>query len=93
MEELTGFVLKISSTLPFLANKYFNSLRDEKDEPLYTNMNPFMRNFVRNSIKGGRFNAFNQHFKFEISDEVFFLLRKLNVNVTYVSFWKGILKF
>ena len=36
MEELTGFGMKNSLTLPSLANKYFNSLRDESDEPIYT---------------------------------------------------------
>ena len=36
MEELTGFGMKNSLTLPSLANKYFNSLRDENDEPMYT---------------------------------------------------------
>ena len=35
-EELTGFRMKNSLTLPSLANKYFNSLRDENDEPIYT---------------------------------------------------------
>ena len=30
MEELTGFSMKNGLTLPSLANKYFNSLRDEK---------------------------------------------------------------
>ena len=40
-----------------------------------------MRNFVRKSIKGGRCNAFNQHYKSEISDEVFNNFSKeLNVN-------------
>ena len=40
-----------------------------------------MRNFVRKSIKGGRCNAFNQHYKCEISDEVFNIISKeLNVN-------------
>ena len=36
MEELTEFGMKNSLTLPSLANKYFNSLRDEKDKPIYT---------------------------------------------------------
>ena len=36
MEELTRFGVKNSLTLPSLANKYFNSLRDENDEPIYT---------------------------------------------------------
>ena len=36
MEKLTGFGMKNSLTLPSLANIYFNNLRDENDEPLYT---------------------------------------------------------
>ena len=71
MEELADFGMKNSLTLPSLANKYFNKLRDENDEPIYTYTDPFMRNFVRKAIKGGRCNAFNQHYKSEISDEVF----------------------
>ena len=40
-----------------------------------------MRNFVRKAIKGGRCNAFNQHYKSEISDEVFNIISKeLNVD-------------
>ena len=39
MDELTGFGMKNSLTLPSLANKYFNSLRDENDEPIYTYTN------------------------------------------------------
>ena len=81
MEELTGFGMKNSLTLPSLANKYFNSLRDENDEPIYNYTDPFMRNFVRKAFKGGRCNAFNQHYKSEISDEVFNIISKeLNVN-------------
>ena len=81
MEELTGFGMKNSLTLPVLANKYFNSLRDENDERIYTYTDPFMRNFVRKAIKGGRCNAFNQHYKSEASDEVFNIFSKeLNVN-------------
>ena len=81
MEELTGFGMKNSLTLPSLANKYFNSLRDEDDEPIYTYTDPFKRIFVRKSIKRGRCNAFNQHYKSETSDEVFsFFSKELNVN-------------
>ena len=81
MEELTEFGMKNSLTLPSLANKYFNSLRDENDEPIYTYTDLFMRNFVRKSIKGGKCNAFNQRHKYEISDEVFNIISKeLNVN-------------
>ena len=81
MEEITRFGMKNFLTLPSLANKYFKSLRDENDETIYTYTDPFMRNFVRNAIKGGRCNAFNQHYTSEISDEVFNNISKeLNVN-------------
>ena len=36
IEELTGFGMKNFLTLPSLANNYFNSFRDENDEPIYT---------------------------------------------------------
>ena len=40
-----------------------------------------MRNFIRQSIKGRRCNAFNQHYKSESSDEVFNINSKeVNVN-------------
>ena len=81
MEELTEFGMKNSLNLPSLASKYFNSLGDENDEPISTYTDPFMRNFVRKSIKGGRCNAFNQYYKSEFSDEVFNIISKeLNGN-------------
>ena len=80
MEELSEFGMKNSLTLPSLANKYFNNLRNENDEPIYTYTDPFMRNFVRKAIKGGRCNAFNKHYKSEVSDGVFNIISKeLNV--------------
>ena len=60
MEELTGFGMKNSLTLPSLANKYFNNLRDENDEPIYIYNDEVIRLFVRKSIKGGRCSALNQ---------------------------------
>ena len=81
LEKLTGFGMKNSLTLPSLANKYFNSLRDENDEPIYTYNDEFMRHFVRKSIKGGRCSALNQYYKSNISQEVFNIISKeLNVN-------------
>ena len=81
MEELTGFGMKNSLTLPSLAKKYFNSLRDESDEPIYTYNDEFMRHFVRQSIKGGRRSALNQYYKSNISQEVFNIISKeLNIN-------------
>ena len=94
MEELTKFGMKNSLTLPSLANKIFNSLRDENDEAIYTYTDPFMRNFVRKAIKGGRCNAFNQHYKSEISDEVFNIISKeLNVNGNICDLLEKYFKF
>ena len=94
MEELTGFGMKNSLTLPSLANNFFNSLRDENDEPIYTYTDPFMRKFVRKSIKGGRCNAFNQHYKSEISNEVFNVISKeLNVNENICEILEKYFKF
>ena len=81
MEELTGFGMKNSLTLSSLANKSFNSLRDESDEPIYTYNDEFLRHSVRQSIKGGRCSALNQYYKPNISKEVFNIISKeLGVN-------------
>ena len=58
MQEITGFSMKDCLSLPGLGWKYFNSLRTEKDEPIYTYNDKYMRWFVRQSIKGGRVCAF-----------------------------------
>ena len=80
-EVLTTFGTKKKLSLPSLANKYFNSLRDENDEPIYTYTDPFLRNFICNSFKVGRCNAFNQHYKSDIGDEVFNISSKeFNIN-------------
>ena len=71
MEEVNNFGMKNSLTLPSLANKYFNSLSDENDEPIYSYTDPFERSFLRNSIQVGKCNAFNQHNEFVTSGEVF----------------------
>ena len=81
MEKITNFGMKNSSTLPSLANNFFSSLRDENDEPVYTYTDPFMKNVLKQSIKGGRCNAFNQHYISEISDDVFIIISKdLDIN-------------
>ena len=43
MEKETGFGMKNSLILPSLANKYFNGLKVENDEPIYTYNNEFTR--------------------------------------------------
>ena len=47
MEEITGFSMKDCLSLPGLGLKYFNSLRTEEDEPIYTYNDKYMRWFVR----------------------------------------------
>ena len=83
MEEKTGFGTKNSSTLPSLANKYFDTLRDENNESIYKYTDPFVRDFVRKKIiKGGRRCAvLNQYHKSTTSDEEFIdISKELNSN-------------
>ena len=46
MEELTGFSIKDCFSVPGLGLKYFNSLRTEEDDPIYTYNGKYMRDFV-----------------------------------------------
>ena len=63
MEKITGFEKKNKLTLISLGWKYFKSLRDESDELIYTYKDMIMWWFVRQSMKGGRFNVFKQYIK------------------------------
>ena len=45
--------MKDSLSAPGLGWKFFYSMRDENDEPIYTCNDNYMRHFVRRSIKGG----------------------------------------
>ena len=57
MEEIIGISMK--DCLSGL--KYFNSLRTEEEEPIYTYIGKNKRWFVRQSAYGGRVCAFNQY--------------------------------
>ena len=70
VEEITGFVMKDCLSPPGLGWKFFNSLRTEEDEPIYTYNDKYMRYFVRPPIKGGRVCSFNQYFKSKICDDI-----------------------
>ena len=61
MEEITGFSMKDCVSAPGIGWKYFKSMRDENDEPIYTYNDKYMRWFVRQRIKGGRVCAFIQN--------------------------------
>ena len=70
MEEITGFSMKDCLSLPGLGLKYFNSLRTEEDEPIYTYNDQNMRWFVRQAAYGGRVCAFNQYYKSKSCDDI-----------------------
>ena len=76
MEEITGFSMKDCLSLPGLGWKFFNSLRTEEDEPIYTYRDNYMRWFVRQSIKGGRVCAFNQYYKSKHCDDILKIINK-----------------
>ena len=60
VEETTGFSMKDCLSAPGLIWRKFNSMRDDNDEPIYTCNEKYMRNFVGQSIEGGRVCAVNQ---------------------------------
>ena len=74
MEEITGFSGKDFLSLPGPGWRYFNSLKTEEDEPIYTNNDNYMRWFIRQSIKGGRVCAFNQYYESKICDDILKIL-------------------
>ena len=81
MEELTGIGMQNSLTLLSLANNFFNGLRDENGEPIYTYNDEWTRYFVPKRVTGGRCSALNQYYKSVISDKIFKIFSKqLSVN-------------
>ena len=76
-KEITGFSMKDCLSLPGLGWKYFNSLRTDEDEPIYTYIDKYMRWFVRQSIKGGRVCAFNQYYKSNHYNDIKRILSKV----------------
>ena len=76
MEEITGFSMKECLSLPGLEWKYFNSLRTEEDEPIYTYNDKYMRWFIRQSIRGGRVCSFNQYYKSDHYNDIVKILSK-----------------
>ena len=73
--------MKKSLTFPSLASMYFNSLRGETAETIYTYNDEYMRHFMRQSIRRVKCVALNQYCKSIISHEVFNIIsEELNVN-------------
>ena len=81
MQEITKFSMKGCLSLPGLGLKYFNSLRTEQDEPIYTYNDKYMRHFVERAAYGRRVCAFNQNYKSKICDDILNIISKeLNVD-------------
>ena len=76
VEEITGFSMKDCLSLSGLGWKYFNSIRVEGDEPIYTYNDKYMRCFVLQSMEGGRVSASNQNYKSKISDAILKIISK-----------------
>ena len=76
MEEITKFSMKDCLSLPGLGWKYFDSVRTEEDEPIYTYNDKYMRWFIHQSIKGGRVCAFNKYYKSKHSNDIKKILDK-----------------
>ena len=94
MEEITAFLMKECLSLPGLGWKYFNSLRREEDEPMYTYNDKHMRYFVRQCIKGVRVCSFNQNYKIKIFDDnLKFILEELNVKGNIYDIIEAYLKY
>ena len=76
MQEITCFSLKDCLSLPGLGLNCFTSLRTEKDEPIYTYNDKYMRWFVRQAAYGGRVCAFNQYYKSNIYGNILNIISK-----------------
>ena len=74
MEKVPGFSMKVSLTALGLGWKYFDSLRTEEDEPIYTNSNKYMSHIVRRSIKGGKVCAFIQYYESKVCGDILKIL-------------------
>ena len=81
-------------SLPGMGWKYFNSLRTEQDEPIYTYNDKYTRWFVRQSIKGRRVCAFKQYYKSEICyDFLKIIPEELNVKGNFYDIIKAYLNY
>ena len=72
----TSFSMKDCLSLPGLGLKYFNSLRTEQDEPIYTYNDKYMRWFVRQAAYGGGVCAFEQYYKSKHCDDILKIISK-----------------
>ena len=94
MEEITEFSMKDCLSLPGLGLRYFNSLRSEQDEAIYTYNDKYMRWFVRQAAYGGRLCAFNQNYKSKNCDDILKIISKvLNVKGNVYDIREGYMNY
>ena len=94
MEEKTCFSNKDCLSLPGLGLKYFNSLRTEEVEPIYTYNDNYMRHFVQQAAYGGRVCAFNQYYKSKSFDDFLKVIsEKLNVKGIVYDIVEGYMNY
>ena len=94
MDEITGFSMKDCLIAPGLGWKYFNSIRDGNDEPIYISIDKYIRWFVRQSKKRGRVCAFNQYYRSKLSDDVSKLVsEELNVKGNVYDIIESYMKY
>ena len=68
--------MKDCLSLPGLGLKYFNSLRTEKDEPIYSYSDKYKRWFVRQAAYGRRVCSFNQYYESKSCDDFLKIISK-----------------
>ena len=76
MQEITDFSMKDCLSLPGLGLKYFNNLRTDQDELIYTYNDKYMIHFVKQAAYGGRIFAFDQNYKPKICDDILNIISK-----------------
>ena len=94
MQGNTGFSMKDCLSVPGLGLKYFNSLRIEEDEPVYTYNDNYMRWFIRQAAYGGRVCAFNQNYKSKVSDDILKIIsEEINVEGNVYDTFEAYMKY
>ena len=74
MEKVTVFGMNDCLSLPGMGWKYLNPLRTEKDEPINTYNEKYMKSFIRQIIKGDRVCAFNEYYISKLCDDLLNIL-------------------
>ena len=93
-DEITGSGRIQCLSLPGLGWKYFNNIRTEEDEPVYTFNDKHMRWFVQQSIKGRRVCVSNQYYKSKICDDILKIISdELNVNCVIYDLIEAYLEY